>query len=375
MKVHKRALLAAVAALATLVSVVVAGLTSAPAPAGGASPVVTLVVVPGLGAVTYGQTVAFTASIKNTSRTTLEHVQFHNTIPTTSGGPATSPSASCAGGALTATEFACPPISKLRKNEVATVTITWRTPASGSSSNCAVATPPGTAPCLTNSAFWTFKKDDDDDDDDDDRSSSSTTKLQMSPVAVSLLAVGDPSKAAGFATTACSNPSTPTIATNQSLGSGNPLATSVCAPNLPTTPITGIAAVLSERDRTSSDPGITQVSDICLPAPGAACGGTPFHFSSRATFTFLIDNAALPPVCSGGGGGGARDDDDRGRSGNSCKLRKITKVFHDGNPTPVPSCSSNPSADPCVFGISFNSHKKRTTVVVKASENGSWDFG
>jgi hypothetical protein len=325
--------------------------------------------------VTYGQNVAYTATITNTGRSSLENVQFHNPIPTTSGGAATNPSASCAGGALTATEFVCPAIHKLRRNETATVTIAWRTPAAGSSSNCAAATPPAAAPCLTNSASWTIKKDDDDDDDDDPHSSSTTT-LELGPVAVSLIAVGDPGRAAGFATTACSNPATPTIATNQSLGSGNPLATSVCAPNLPTTPITGIAAAISERDRTNTDPGITQVSDICLPAPGSTCGGTPFHFSSRATFTFLIDNAALPPVCSGGGGDGARDDDNHNDDGgHSCQLPQITKVFHDGHPTRILSCSSSPSADPCVSSITFDSHEKRTTVVVKASENGQWDFG
>ena len=56
--------------------------------------------------------------------------------------------------------------------------------------------------------------------------------------------------------------------------------------------------------------------------------------------------------------------------GHGCKLRQITKVFHDGA-----LVSSSPTADPRVVSIVFNNQKKTTTVVVKASENGGWDFG
>ena len=177
-----------------------------------------------------------------------------------------------------------------------------------------------------------------------------------------------------FATTACTNPATPTIATNPLVGPGNPLATSVCAPNLPSNPFPGIVSAISERNHQAGDAGVSQVSDICLPAPGAACGGTAFHFSSPATFTFLVDNTSLPPVCSG------KNSDDAGTAdvhaqhggggGGGCALRKITKVFHNNQ-----LVSTSPTADPRVVSITFNSQKKITTVVVKSSENGSWDFG
>ena len=38
---------------------------------------------------------------------------------------------------------------------------------------------------------------------------------------------------------------------------------------------------------------MTDVSDICLPTPGVACGGASFHFPTRATFTFQIHNPSF----------------------------------------------------------------------------------
>jgi hypothetical protein len=141
----------------------------------------------------------------------------------------------------------------------------------------------------------------------------------------------------------------------------------VCAPTLPTAPITGIAAAIDERDRTNTDPGITQVSDICLPTPGSDCAAPiPFVFSPFATFMFTIDNAALPPVCSSHRTSGGSSI---ATGGHTCTVPRITKVYHDG--VLVPSTST----DPQVVSITFNKYKKVTTVVVKSSTNGSWGFG
>jgi len=124
MRAHRGVWSVVIASLVGLAVAVFFGVTSPPAPATLSAPVVQLDAVPGLGSVTYGQTVAYTASIKNTSIIPLLDVQLHAPIPSTSGGPATDPSATC-GGQVVGTEYVCPPIKLLRYNETATVTISW----------------------------------------------------------------------------------------------------------------------------------------------------------------------------------------------------------------------------------------------------------
>ena len=106
---------------------------------------------------------------------------------------------------------------------------------------------------------------------------------------------------------------------------------------------------------------MSQVSDICIPAPGAPCGSTPFHFTTPGTFTFLVDNTALPQVCSNSrlaGGAVAARPHHGGGGGGGCKLRMITKVFHDGQLVP-----SSTTADPRVVSITFNNKLKFSIVV------------
>lgn len=94
---------------------------------------------------------------------------------------------------------------------------------------------------------------------------------------------------------------------------------------------------------------MTDVSEICIPAAGETCPGSPpfpFDSTSPATFTFTIANASLP------------------------KGVKITKVFHDGA-----LVSTSPSVFPHVERITIDNRRKTTTVVVKALENGRWGFG
>ena len=325
--------------LVALVAVLVVAFGAATAPAGNRDPVSTLAASPGPQQVTFGQSVALTATLLNRQSSTFTDVRFRAPIP----AGVTFKATSCAQFQLlpagNPTEFVCDWGHQLRSGETASVLFVLQTPGTGTSP-------------MTITGAWAIKE-------------GSQTKgggpdtFPTNPAAVSLIAANDPAKAGGFATTACTNPSIPTLATNPALGLGNPLATSVCAPNLPTIPIPGIVAGINEFDRTLTDPGVTQISDICLPAPGFGCGTTPFVFSSLATFTFRIDNTQLPPVCT-------HDDD----GDDDCRLQKITQVFHDGV-----LVSSSPTADPRVVSITFNSTTKITTVVVLSSQNGKWGFG
>jgi hypothetical protein len=329
--------LLAVLIVAAAVSIIAAGT----APAGNRDPISSLVATPGPAEVTYGQGVALTASLENRQKSTFTDVRF--VFPLPSGASVVS--TTCASQTVEAGELSCFWGHQLRAGKTATVVFVLKTPASGPSP-------------LSLSGTWTIKEGFQD--------SGAPDTFPTNAIAIGLLAASDPDKASAFATTACSNPATPTIATNQALGPGNPLATSICAPNLPTLPITGIVAGIDEEDHQPTDPGISEVSDICLPAPTFACGGQAYVFSPQATFTFRLDNTQLPQACPSSLTSATATIE----SGGGCTLRKITTVYHDGDVV-----SSSPTADPRVVSISFSKTTKTTTVVVKSSENGRWDFG
>jgi len=315
-------------------SLAILAVAASTAPAGNRTPLSELLVSPGPASPTSGKTVALTARLENRQSSMFTDITFRLPIP----AGATFETTDCASYELvpvgSSIEFDCSWGHQLPAGQTATVTIALKTPDSGS--------------LVTAAGAWRMKE-------------GSQTKgggpdtLPTNAGEVSLLAKNDPLNAADFATAVCTDPATPTLATLP-IGPGNPMSTSVCAPNLPTVPITGIAASIEERDRTNADPGITQVSDICLPEPDSDCGSAsvPFQFSPMATFVFTIDNKALP--CPAGSRGG-------------CAVPQITKIFHNGVLVPPTS------TDPDIVSITFNQATKVTTAVVESSTNGHWTGG
>jgi uncharacterized repeat protein (TIGR01451 family) len=312
------------------------GATARSAHATFAKPEVKLTVLPGLEAVSHGQVVTYTATIKNTTPLPLLHVQFHNPAPSTGSATATDPVASC-GGSLSGTTYVCPAIAKLAKGETATVTISWRAPASGTT--------------LTSGSFWKVVK---------------VLKFDSPNATVSLLASNNPSQAAGVQASACTNPATSlTLETYQVLDTeANPLSSRVCAP------APSLIASITESETLPKAPGSlpVEVSQICLAAVGPLGCAVPFIFpaSTPATLTFRIDNESLPKICkndvsfSGYHGGG----------GNHCYRAKIRKVFHDpDNDGPAPYAQVHSSK------VTISTGHTVTTVVVKTTSNGRWDFG
>ncbi len=202
----------------------------------------------------------------------------------------------------------------------------WKVPASGSSAIC-----PSADPCLSTSGSFTV----------------GPATFPAGPASIALLATGDDSNAATYALSPCTASSGPTLATNPVLSSANPLSTSICAPNLPSGQI-GLVTGIEEVPSGESSPGVApETSEICIPAPGFGCDATPFVFSpKKATFTFVLLNSSLP------------------------EGETIDQVFHNGV-----LVSTSPSADPYVESIKIQPFKGITTVVVKSSTNGGWDFG
>lgn len=306
---------------ATALVVALLGAVSS-APATPAPPVVTLTNAPGLDAVTYGGNAAYVGTIANPALAALRNVTFRIAIPQTGAGQALLQSATCS-GTLTATEFVCNPIDRVKGGESASITTVWKAPASGSSSGC-----PSADPCLA--ASGSFSVD--------------SSTYPAGPATTAFLAQGDASSAATYALAPCTSTSGPTLQTNQILGPGNPLSTSICAPSLPAN-VPGLVTAIDEVP--GGPPGTApEASNICIPAPGSACNATPFVFSPKATFTFVLLNSSLPAG------------------------EVIDKVYHDGV-----LLTTDRTADRYVVSIKVQPFKGITTVVVKSSTNGDWRFG
>jgi hypothetical protein len=287
-------------------------------------PTVDFTTAPGLDSVNYGQNAAYVARITNHANSTLRNTTFSTPVPSTDGGPATFLAASCA-GTLTATQFSCV-VDRVHAGQTFSITIVWKTPATGTSSGC-----PSADPCLTSSGTFT----------------AGSLTLPAGPAATSLLPAGDSSSAATYALAPCTIASGPTLQTDPNLSPSNPLSTTVCAPHLPPAQL-GLVTSIDELPKPPSLPGVApEASDICIPAPLFGCNATPFVFApKKATFTFVILNSSLPPS------------------------EVIDQVFHNGV-----LVSTSPSADPYVESIKVQPFKGITTVTVKSSTNGSWTFG
>jgi uncharacterized repeat protein (TIGR01451 family) len=302
-----------------IVGALALGVAATTAPAGNRDPESTLAVVPGLEEVTSGETIALTARLVNRESSMFTDVSFSAPIP----AGTTFVSTDCAQFQLlpvgSPTQFVCDWGHQLPAGETATVGFVLQTPAGGAS--------------FTLGGVWTIKE----------GSQAGNDTFPTNQASASLLAADHKTKAGKYVVNACTASSPPTIATNPVVDATNPLFTSVCIPNLPEGAL-GIVAMISERDHAATDPGKTQVSDICLPAPGSGCapGYTPFEFDGLATFTFVLDSKTYG---------------------------KITQVF-EGDVLVL----SDPNADPRVVSISPPKQGK-ITVVVQSSDNGGWTFG
>jgi hypothetical protein len=310
--------LVVVAIVGVVAAVALFGL-AAPAPANNRDPISLLALVSGLGEVTAGQPVALSATLENRQNSTFTDVRYQAPIPPGS----TLLTTDCADFQVTDGQFLCKWGHQLRAKATATVVYVITTPSGGSS--------------FTTAGAWIIKE--------GAANSGAPDTFPTNDLSVSILAQDNPSKAGAYATTACADTSTPTIQTFQELSPDNPLSTSVCAPNLPQSAL-GLPASVNERDGLPAEPGKSQVSEICMPAPGNSCapGYTPFKFSTLATFTFVVRNDSVDG--------------------------KITKVYHDNVLVP-----KSTKTDPRVVSIKVQPFKGITTIVTQSSENGSWRFG
>jgi hypothetical protein len=339
---------AAAVGLAALVAVFAVSVGTSSAPAGG---VPEAQLTGFMDKVTYGGNAAYTSTFTHTGKSQT-HVRFHNPIPENGDGDeADLVYASCS-GVETATEFVCDPI-KLKKGEVATVTVAWKTFADGSS-DC-----DGAEPCFANEGFWTS--------DAGTNAPQKPKKTTTIGVETELLAADDPNETATYALDGClfneGDPaSTATLKTFLELDDGNPLATIVCIPDFtqPGQFQPGLVGSVLEGP-TDQAGAVGQGSDVCVAVSNC---GSPFTFGSRITFVFLIDeDTFFPPVF------------DLFSSYYEYEPESpVTTVFHDGDELLFCDDEGSPDTDPCVESIETDGYGT-TTVVATGTDNGSWDFG
>lgn len=300
---------------------------------------VTFDAFPGPAQVSYGQQLAYRATLENTGGA-IAKVVFRQSFPAANGVEATPGANTCPSTpVIVATphgrEWVCSFGRLARHAGPLTLTVVWQAPTLASTSNC--------ANCLVTNGRWQVA---------DGHHGLATVPPGGIDVAATLLASnsGETLKASAYVTgpASCSNPSGPgSLQTNPALSLANPVSTTVCFPvfTVPSgSPNLGFQTVLSETA------GSARTSDVCIAALGTSCGPgyVDANFAPQVvTHVFRISNAALA--------------DPHG----------ITQVRHDGVLVTPATCAASGL---CVLSISLDHASGVWTIVATSPTNGSWDW-
>jgi hypothetical protein len=291
----------------------------------------TLEAVPGPGAVSYGENIAYTASFSNDGSSTFTHLTFTMAPPVipSTGERASFVKASCgsvdAAGVLTC-EF-----GQLRAGEIDKLTVVWSL-APGESK-------PGCKGCLAATSTWLINE-----NKSTNSNETFTKSVNADVIGTSATEpVNNLLRAAGYEIAGCGTGSS-SLSTNQALSQSNPVATSFCLPGFATTANDlGLATTITETS------GNARTSEVCVAALGQNCpAGSRADFGPSGAvirFTFRVSADALPVHY------------------------QITKVFHDGREVTPTTCATD---NECVTSITFDHNV--WTIVTTAETNGSWDW-
>ena len=328
--------------LVACLAVIVAATAVAGGSAGNRAPeIADLKAVPGPGQVTYGENIAYTATLKNGGKSTWTNVQFRMKPPVATYGidnteyPATAPpvAASCDWKLDAQTgEYVCTFAQLVTKGEQR-VTMVWTAPTIPSQTGC--------NSCLVANGRWLIKE---------AKPTNGNEEFLVGPVTARLLGgegTEETDEAGGYELGACGATS-PSLST-PAVKTGNPVATSFCLPGFSRDGENpGLATTITELD------GNPHQSTVCIAELGQDCD-PPYvakDFGPDAvTFTFTVDGRALP------------------------NGYKITQVFHNTS-TALPSCEPDVpiTNDGCVVSITYVPSTKLWTIIAKAETNGPWNW-
>jgi hypothetical protein len=324
--------------------------------AGSRAAEVTFDAFPGPGQVTYGQQIAYRATFKNTSGTTLTHVIFRQGYPAASGVESTPVEDTCPVTPVKITkadgshEWTCDFGNQTANAKPLALTVIWQVPAQGTAtSNC--------PNCLVSNGRWTVKEGVNDVADPND-----AIPPNGLTVYATLLASNEGGsellKAGGYQThgASCADTNGPgNLRTNPIVGLTNPVVTTVCLPSftIPSSNLVdlGYATTIAE---TLGNP---RHSEVCVAQLGTNCG--PGYVDANfglldppqvITHVFHVADGALP------------------------KGYKITWVSHNGGDQVAEgACDAN---NFCVVSIDLDNVGKTKvwTIVVTTPTNGFFDW-
>jgi len=299
----------------------------------------TLEAVPGPGAVSYGENIAYTASFSNDGNSTFTHTTLTMAPPViqATGETATFVKSSC-GPANSAGVLVCD-LGNLNANAVARVTVVWNVPAGDSKQGCSRADS-GTD-CLLAKTTWQINENKSTNGNETFQQSAGADLIGTSPQDP----VSNQLRAGGYEVTSCAAAGS-SLSTNKAVSKSNPVATSFCLPDFVTDTIDlGLATTITETA------GSARTSEVCVAALGQNCpAGSRADFGTSGgviTFTFLVSADALP------------------------KNYKIEKVFHDGHEVTSATCAAD---NECVTSIKLDRKTGIWKIVTTAETNGSWDW-
>jgi uncharacterized repeat protein (TIGR01451 family) len=295
----------------------------------------TLEPVPGPGAVSYGENIAYTATFSNDGNSTFTHVTFKMAPPvvTTTGEQLSFVAASC-GSVDSAGVLTCD-FGQLVAKGVERLTVVWKAPDGESGAGCTA--------CIAANTTWLINE---------NKTTNDNESFTLpEPVTADLIGtsatepVNRQLRAGGYEIASCATGGS-SLSTDQAVTKSNPVATSFCLPDFSTTETDlGLATTITETA------GNARVSEVCVAALGQNCpAGTRADFGPSGgviEFTFLVSADALP------------------------KNYKIAKVFHDGHEVTSTTCSQD---NECVVSLKLDRKTGIWTIVTTAETNGPWSW-
>lgn len=343
----------ALACAVLVVGLVAVGVGSAGPRTPGSIPA-TFQAFPGPAAVSYGENIAYRATLSNSSGSTLTHVIFRQTFPV--GASASGPvNSSCPTGASrtilnpdgSPKWWACD-FGQVTAGVDPVLVVVWQVPSSSATANC-------TTGCFSTTGFWSVKEGLNDTTDPNDQ-------FGLNTVTATLLSTGDNAsetlKAGGYETgsASCDDPAAGSLRTKQKLSLQNPVSTTVCLPafTLPAgSKDLGYVTTITETQDNA------QHTQVCVAKLGTTCPDAADP-SADAIFFTLANPLKITHVF-------------RVLQGALPKNYTITQVSHNGTTMDATTCSTKGD---CVVSIDLVNVKgtKIWVIVVTTGSNGYFDW-
>ena len=304
---------------------------------------------PGPGKVTEGELIAYRATFKTRSTSTLNKVKARMTIPAANGVEATIDSHTCpttpqivpiADGP---DEWVCDFGTVVPGADELVLTIVWKVPPLEQQTVC--------TDCLRTDVKWSVKEGVNDTDDPNDAFAKATLLATVLPEgAVPEAGKGETLLAGGYekAAASCAASSAGNLKTQGVLGVGNPIITKACLPD-GVFPLTG-----QDRGYTTfitETAGNPRHTEVCVAALGTDCGPEYVDENFFGNFDKKVITVVILSFVP--------------------KKPEVTTVLHNGVPMDADTCKN---AGDCVLDITYDNPGKFYTLLLTSGSNGNYTW-